>query len=450
MKYKNYIKLAALLPLLALLGCEANETPGAENQETVPVTIRLGLEKDGLSTRADDDDAHHADELEEEKEIHSLDIYIVNSSGNIEETLSWEETDGKNPEEISFTTTLTTGSKTVYALANLEEEYSEEDIKSIIANPSIELPRSAIDHVLEHKHIPMSAYDTWNVTTTQKTYSIELVRMVAKMNVTIIDERKERQETRASGTSSLTIHHFLPHSTNLFRIGEEQVAVPEETDFSPWTWDDIQFESMEWTEGESTMTVRGDFHDEFYLHESTPTDKETFDFTFTDEEGKVRRGAYAFDVPRNRIFPLVVHITDYRLQITGTCYLAAIGTEPFPVDITKGINGYTVSLPEGCSNVDIDIKLLHEGNEVQNVNWSYTESGDTEYLKDLTINNTDGLSIVSEKLIALPIGSKTFHLDPNLPNVSAFDVTIKVRELGNTEWTKSANTSPEQPLIIEL
>ncbi|WP_140392869.1 hypothetical protein [Parabacteroides sp. An277] len=140
------------------------------------------------------------------------------------------------------------------------------------------------------------------------------------------------------------------------------------------------------------------------------------------------------------------------MQITGTCYLAAIGTEPFPVDISKGINGYTVSLPEGCSNVEMTIKLKDNNSQdtPTGVTWTYTKDGRLEEDLEVESDSNGGLSITSDKITALPTGSVSLHLiahydDKNLE----FDVTIHVRELGDTEWTRSTS-SEASPIIIEL
>ncbi len=95
------------------------------------------------------------------------------------------------------------------------------------------------------------------------------------------------------------------------------------------------------------------------------------------------------------------------------------------------------------------ITLKYEGTEVTPTgNWTVTEGGDLDELK---VSTENGLSITCDKLTALPIGTKTLHLTTTYDGKDLeFDVTIKVRELGNTEWTKSVNVSPEQPIIIEL
>ena len=148
--------------------------------------------------------------------------------------------------------------------------------------------------------------------------------------------------------------------------------------------------------------------------------------------------------------PLNIYITDYSLDISGTYELAPVAVNPFTVNITP--NGYTVNLPEGCSNVAMSIKLKDNSsqNEPTGVTWTYTKDGRLEEDLEVESDSNGGLSITSDKITALPTGSVSLHLiahydDKNLE----FDVTIHVRELGDTEWTRSTS-SEASPIIIEL
>ncbi len=436
MKYKNYIKLAALLPLLALLGCEANETPGAESQETVPVTIRLGLEKDGLSTRNSADELDGEDEdaiLAAESTINTIDVYVVNSDGSYVVL----DKDDFGDDNIATIESLPTGRKRVYAIANLPKASEEFELEDIQANQSVDAINEVTD---EHQFVPMSADTTWHIESSQPTYTVNLIRMLAKMDVTIIDHREKGQETRASGNHKLTIKKLLPHETNLFRKAHGAIEFPDGIDFADWTWDEINYNDTENNKPKA-------HYDHFYLHESKPNDVEAFNLTLHDGE-KERKGSFHTELYRNHYFPLIIHLTDYALAFSGSYELAPIGVEPFEVEITA--DGYTVVLPEGCSNVDMKITLKYEGEDVTStVNWNVQESGD---LEELEVSTDNGLSITCDKLTALPIGTKTLHLTTTYDGKNLeFDVTIKVRELGNTEWTKSANASQApQPIIIEL
>ena len=452
MKYKNYIKLAALLPLLALLGCEANETPGAENQETVPVTIRLGLEKDGLSTRADD--VHHIDALDEDESIRSLDIYILNEDGEVEAQLDLA-TDFSNNANTSATVQLTTGKKRVYAIANLPKASEEFELEDIQANQSVDAINEVTD---EHQFVPMSADTTWNVTSSQTTYEVDLIRMVAKMDVTIIDERAASPATRAGEGHKLTIKEFLPHTTNLFREAHGIIELPEEIGFANFTWESIEYEASK------------AHHEHFYLHESKPGEKAVFELTLHDGE-KDRNGSFSAELYRNHYFPLVIHLTDYNMSFEITTNLAAIGT----VQVTKtNTSEYTFDLPEGCTfSVKATLNRNMSGSWASDATWDWDVINSID--KILVFNT--GTSWPNDAQIpSNGETSPTFTFSGTVSAVTTdgkcniavtmkdgdaeqtFNIVIGVRALGNGELGNQPSTSaltrsasPEaQPIIIEL
>lgn len=403
--------LLALTPLLALFSCESDDMPDSQQGERVPVTIRLGVEGSGLATRGTT-----AGIVTDESAINKLDVYIYNESGSEEAHL----TEGNFTNNIA-TTTLTTGTKTIRAVANAGTN-----------------PTSPIDAVslitAESSYIPMSttADTTWSVTNTENAqYEVRLNRMVAKMEVSIVDERANQD----NNVTSLSISDLLPSSTNLYRSGYGIVEMPSDATYSDWSC----------TNNFTSIPA-------FYLHE---TSEKTFNITLQiNNETNTRIGSFTRTIPRNHILPLNIYLTDYSLKISGTYELAPIGVNPFKADITP--NGYTVNLPEGCSNVAMSIKLKDNSsqNEPTGVTWTYTKDGALEEDFDISTDNTEGsLSITSDKLTALPTGSVSLHLTAHYDNkdIEFNVVTINVRALDDEEWNNTRSASPEaQPIIIEL
>ena len=435
MRYDKYIKYLALLPLLSLLGCEADDMPDSQQGERVPVTIRLGVEGSGLATRVADD-VHHTTALEEEAEsaINSLDIFILDGNGNLEKQLDLS-TDFNSDASNTATVELTTGFKTVYAVANYPEE-DEEEKDITLENLGNNIAVNAIQKITdEHQFIPMSASTTWNVTSSD-TYEVNLIRMVAKMSVTILDKRENQLETRAEEKHSLTISDFLPDKTNLLRESHGQVTLPENVEPNEWSWSEIEYITTEDAEGSVPTANFGNF----YLHETTGT----FDISLQIEgEEKARSTSLQKSIPRNHYFPLIVHITDYSLDISGTYELAPIGVTPISADITA--DGYDIQLPEGASNIEIEVKLKENGQEVtnNNVTWTYPEDDESPFTY-LVSNGV--LSITAQAIPAIPTGEFTLTATYNGREIP-FELSF--RELGDTEWTRSA--SPEaSPIIIEL
>ncbi len=426
--------LLALTPLLALFSCESDDMPDSQQGELVPVTIRLGVEGSGLATRNSAGELEGEDEdaiLAAENTINTVTVYIVNSDGS-HIVLNTDDFDGTS--HIA-TVELTTGFKTVYAVANYPEE-DEEEKDITLENLGNNIAVNAIQKITdEHQFIPMSASTTWNVTSSD-TYEVNLIRMVAKMSVTILDKRENQLETRAGEKHSLTISDFLPDKTNLLRESHGQVTLPENVEPNEWSWSEIEYITTEDAEGSVPTANFGNF----YLHETTGT----FDISLQIEgEEKARSTSLQKSIPRNHYFPLIVHITDYSLDISGTYELAPIGVTPISADITA--DGYDIQLPEGASNIEIEVKLKENGQEVtnNNVTWTYPEDDESPFTY-LVSNGV--LSITAQAIPAIPTGEFTLTATYNGREIP-FELSF--RELGNTEWTRSA--SPEaSPIIIEL
>ena len=398
MKYKNYIKLAALLPLLALLGCEANETPGAESQETVPVTIRLGLEKDGLSTRATT-----ANVITPDDAINKLDVYITGGGDDIHLT----ESDFNANKEA--TVTLTTGTKTIRAIANAGE------------NPSSSIDALAL--ISEENGIPMSTTQdtTWTIDANTTSRTVQLNRMVAKMNVSIVDDRNQNPTIESFSIASL-----LPSTTNLYRSKYGEVTFPSsEGQLSTWTWTNP-----------NTITDGTTF----YLHET----RGTYNISLKLQgEEDTRSTSLNKEIPRNHYFPLIVHITDFTLDIQGTYEYAPIGVLPIKATITD--NGREVNLPEGASNISISVTLKENGQVVTSgVTWDYPKEDESPF--EYSVNENGTLTISAEAIPAVPTGTYTLTAKYE-GREHKFDLTINI--VGLEQATRSASQA-SQPIIIEL
>ena len=170
-QFSIYGALAAIALFWGMLtGCEADDTPGGSSSgEVVPVTISLQMDAVDQLTKAVDEDA-----------INTLDVYIYNGS-TVEKHLT--ETDFGD--DLRAETTLSEGQKTIYAIANAGNPYEE----TAPANTAV----NAIGQWLgaDATAIPMSSQlnTTWTVSKAVKEYTVEINRMVAKMNVKIVDER---------------------------------------------------------------------------------------------------------------------------------------------------------------------------------------------------------------------------------------------------------------------
>lgn len=298
-QFSIYGALAAIALFWGMLtGCEADDTPGGSSSgEVVPVTISLQMDEVDQLTKAVDEDA-----------INTLDVYIYNGS-----TVEKHLTKDNFGDDLQAETTLSEGQKTIYAIANAGDSYEETAPANTAVNAF-----SWLD-VQSDAYMPMSTTEdtTWMVSSSQSEYKVRLNRMVAKMNVKIVDERADKAEE----VGDITIAKLLLTQTPLYRSEYGVVALPGDGD--DWTGNSMNDNEY------------------FYLHENSGT------FPVSVKVGNdTREGSFTKTIPRNHIFPLVIHLTDYSLQIDITYHLEAIGTI---TEHQSASYNNEVLLPEGCT-----------------------------------------------------------------------------------------------------
>ena len=424
MKYTNFIKcLLASIPLLSFWGCESEDLPNSGQGELVPVTIRLNTEGSGLATRA----GNTADITENDDAITSLDVYIMNGT-TVEKHLQWEDFS----DNISGEFEIPTGNKHIYAIAN----YS-----GLQGNPPANQAVNALEQI--STTIPMSADTTWNISSSG-TYTVELIRMVAKMMVSIVNDEEDNTSTNSTPfISNFKIEKLLPAQTMLYRNSRNgsslpNITLPESVTRNDWTWSNPNI-------GKENGTA-------FYLHETEGT------FTVSLNDGtRIRSNTFSTEIPRNYILPLIIHLSDYRLDFTGSTYQhGPIGVIKNPIDI----GGYTIELPSGASAVNLKIQLMDADGKAINATWECT-SAQEETLPDLNLGvlepDEDGvLSILSD--YNFPAGltgtiklelTAAFTDDEGVAQTQKFTVTIQVKKIADEDLTRSASNEAE-PIIVEL
>lgn len=418
-QFSIYGALAAFTLFWGMLtGCEADDTPGGSpSGEVVPVTISLQMDAVDQLTKAVLSD-------EQENAIKTLDVYIYNGS-----TVEKHLTKDNFSDDLQAKTTLSEGQKTIYAIANAGDSYGEAAPANTAVNAF-----SWLD-VQSDAYMPMSTTKdtTWTVSSTQSKYEVRLNRMVAKMNVKIVDERADK----AGEVSAVTISDLMAGTTNLYREGYGKVSLPTDVATSDWKWDDLTFSSSEANSGD------------FYLHENSGT------FPISVTVGTdVRTGNLEANIPRNHIFPLVIHIADYSLTIEVKYSLAAIGTLP----VTKELNTYSFALPEGCT-FDVKITPKKGKGEWNNASWTV---GVPENTNTSIVLNNSWTEAINNKSIAesYTFSGKVSAIHPGdddkctIPisltdggNEYPFTIEMSTRFLEDNEFTKSYSVSAETEAV---
>lgn len=328
-QFSIYGALAAFTLFWGMLtGCEADDTPGGSSSgEVVPVTISLQMDEVDQLTKAVNEDA-----------INTLDVYIVQGNQTIHLTESdFDHTSWKSTSTVELVDGQT---YQIYAIANADDNnnpYGETAPANTAVNAF-----SWLD-VQSDAYMPMSTTKdtTWMVSSSQSEYKVRLNRMVAKMNVKIVDERADKAEE----VGDITIAKLLLTQTPLYRSEYGVVALPGDGD--DWTGNSMKDNEY------------------FYLHENSGT------FPVSVKVGNdTREGSFTKTIPRNHIFPLVIHLTDYSLQIEITYHLEAIGTitEHQSASYNNG-----VLLPEGCTyKVTVTPKKNMTGGWNEGATWTWT------------------------------------------------------------------------------
>lgn len=405
-QFSIYGALAAFTLFWGMLtGCEADDTPGGSSSgEVVPVTISLQMDAVDQLTKAVNESA-----------INTLDVYIYNGT-----TVEKHLTKTDFGDDLRAETELSEGQKTIYAIANAENPYEETAPANTAVNAFNWLD------VQPDAYMPMSTTEdtTWTVSSSQLEYEVRLNRMVAKMNVKIVDERADKAEE----VGDITIAKLLLAQTPLYRSAYGVVASPSDGD--------------DWT-GKSMND-----NEYFYLHENSGT------FPISVTVGTASRtGNLEANIPRNHIFPLVIHIADYSLTIEVKYSLAAIGTLP----VTKELNTYSFALPEGCT---FDVKITPKKGEGNWENASWTvgelEGSNSSIVLDENWKTTSNVDInipyeFSGKVSAIHPGDNYKCTIPiSLTDGGKeykFTIKMSTRKLGNEELTKSYSVSAETEAV---
>ena len=435
MKYTNFIKcLLASIPLLSFWGCESEDLPNSGQGELVPVTIRLTTTApDDVQTRANE---HTAELVKNDYTISSLNVYITDGSSTTTLTESDFTFTGENEQDYKGTSNSTVElvrgrTYTVYALANTTPDINYQTNSPVDAI-------AMVNSTTNPNTVPMSAQTTWKID--GGTETIELVRMVAQMQVSIVqDDNNSGTNARTFTISDFKITNLLPATTNLYRSTKGSVTLPDNVGtLADWT--------------QSNFTIGNVTN--FYLHETEGR------FTVSLNDGtRTRSNTFERDIPRNRILPLIIHLSEYRLAFPSSTY------QHGPIGVIKNpkIGNYTIELPSGASAVNLNIQLMNaDENAIKNATWECTSAQEGTLPKlnlgegDLKPDEDGVLSILSDydfpagltRTITLEL-TAAFTDDEGVAQTQKFTVTIQVSPITNGDITRSASNEAE-PIIVEL
>lgn len=242
--------------------------------------------------------------------------------------------------------TLTPGTYTVYAFANIDTYYDGQwgsltgleenaqipegvDIDNIVLEDN---PASKLDLITYF--IPMSAKEDVTVTSDTRKVSIGLDRLVSKIRMSITG----KTDTKVTALS------FGGYADKITLFSDKALEGEAYTTTKTITVPGDGTLKADGTGTTGTLVIP-----DFYVN-SSPAGHPFKVSVTTDEMNGITYEATTArsELPRNSIFPLTLQLNDYGLDLAAQCWVSPIGS--LPVEVTVGFtqDTYEITVPEGC------------------------------------------------------------------------------------------------------
>lgn len=474
--YAYFLRYALLaLPLVcafALSSCyndEDGDCPGGNE----PVEVRLNVSAQQIGdlngTRAGGDGP-----ADEHEFMHSLRVYIVNEAGSVMQSFvhdpaalagySTAASTGDLTNWSSESFELAPGEYTVYAFANFEghEGFADGENSAQLADKFIHTcfpddgrvnttalnsftiadPAGKIKFVSyesgEAVYIPMSAKQTFSVTSNTHDISIGLVRLVGKVQLTVSPDNAEIGQ-KATVT-------FSGYSQNVPLMESDQTVATGGNDYI-YNTDRSLYGKRDASTGEIPLTgydPNAGTTYSFYVNETPTPNVEAGEggFTVTLNTGNTAGGISEYegtptrqrDIPRNHVYPLTLTFTQFGIELTPTAWIYILGNYAvdYDVDDEKGI--YTIGIAEGSFfNLNATGVTTASGS-VSNVEWTWIVP--TQEDEGLEIQTNSGGEILGH--VPSSVGYKyTLYLNGQwVYNGASYSrtYTVIVDVAHDTEW----------------
>lgn len=245
--------------------------------------------------------------------------------------------------------TLTPGTYTVYAFANIDSYFSTAwssltglgdgesltekgiDIDNIVLEDN---PASKLD--LLTYFIPMSAKEEVTVTRSTRNISIGLDRLVSKIRMSITGKPDTKVTALSFGGYADKIGLFSD------KILDGEAYTTTKT---------INIPGDGTLKADGTGTTGTLVIPDFYVNSSPVGHPFTVKIK-TVEATDIIHDATAVtqrnELPRNSIFPLTLQLNDYGLDLEAQCWVSPIGSLPVEVSVGFTQDTYEITVPEGC------------------------------------------------------------------------------------------------------
>lgn len=320
--------------------------------------------------------------------------------------------------------TLTPGTYTVYAFANIDSYFSTAwssltglgdgesltekgiDIDNIVLEDN---PASKLD--LLTYFIPMSAKEEVTVTRSTRNISIGLDRLVTKIRMSITGKPNTKVTALSFGGYADKIGLFSDTQVNDMQYTCQHIVLNGE-----------ESQSIQLSDGGTYQFA------DFYVNSSPENSGYTVTLETDEKNGTTYTATTARkELPRNSIYPLSLNLTGYDVTLDLHCWVSPIGNVPVEVELSPNPDYYTCTIPEGCQ-FEFTVGVTPSGTttiEYLKSAWTF----DKESVTGLAFDNyTEGDTTVKGHVTAS--AGKTFNL--------TFDVT----------WTADRNNFERRYNVI--
>lgn len=320
--------------------------------------------------------------------------------------------------------TLTPGTYTVYAFANIDSYFSTAwssltglgdgesltekgiDIDNIVLEDN---PASKLD--LLTYFIPMSAKEEVTVTRSTRNISIGLDRLVSKIRMSITGKPDTKVTALSFGGYADKIGLFSDTQVNDMQYTCQHIVLNGE-----------ESQSIQLSDGGTYQFA------DFYVNSSPGNSGYTVTLETDEKNGTTYTATTKRTVlPRNSIYPLSLNLTGYDVTLDLHCWVSPIGNVPVEVKLSPNPDYYTCTIPEG-SQFEFTVGVTPSGTTaIENLKSAWTF--DKESVTGLAFDNyTEGDTTVKGHVTAS--AGKTFNL--------TFDVT----------WTADRNNFERRYNVI--
>ncbi|KOO69429.1 hypothetical protein [Xylanibacter rarus] len=348
--YKAMLWLLPWLCAVPLASCSFDDDIDT-GDDNAPAMLQLSItarEEGDLNTREGTEVGQNSEYM------HNLLVLFIQGDKVVKKFLPDLSNDGaakvgnlKTWTSESFT--LTPGTYTVYAFANIDSYFSTAwssltglgdgesltekgiDIDNIVLEDN---PASKLD--LLTYFIPMSAKEEVTVTRSTRNISIGLDRLVTKIRMSITGKPNTKVTALSFGGYADKIGLFSD------KILDGEAYTTTKT---------INIPGDGTLKADGTGTTGTLVIPDFYVNSSPVGHPFTVKIKTVEATGIIHDATAVTqrnELPRNSIFPLTLQLNDYGLDLEAQCWVSPIGS--LPVEVTVGFtqDTYEITVPEGC------------------------------------------------------------------------------------------------------